>query len=70
MRIACGLTDDIQRCTFALSNTTNMFDMLLIDEQAHALLTLVGNDLLRRQCLVADRQFGHVDLATALLNQF
>ena len=68
--ITCGLTDHIQRGTLALGNLTYMFDMLLVDEQTHALLTLVGNDLLARQGLVADRQFGHVDLTTALLDEF
>ena len=46
-----------------------MVDVLLVDEQAHALLTLVGDDFLRRKCLVADRQLSHVDFAAALLNK-
>ena len=41
--------------------------MFFVDEQAHTLLALVGNNLLSRESLVADRQFGHVNLATALL---
>ena len=56
--VACGLADDIQRGTLALS-----------DEQSHALLALVGDDLLGRECLVADRQLGHVDLAAAVLDK-
>ena len=44
--IACGLSDYIQRSTLALGNLTYMFDVLLVDEQTHTLLTLVGNDLL------------------------
>ena len=44
--IASGLTNDIQRSTLALSNLTYMFDMLLVDEQTHTLLTLVGDNLL------------------------
>ena len=46
-----------------------MFDMLLVDEQSHTLLTLVSNDLLRAQSLVANRQFSHINLTTALLNK-
>ena len=44
--IAGGLTDHIQRGTLALGNLAYMLDMLFVDEQAHALLTLVGNDFL------------------------
>ena len=36
----------IQRRTFTLSNLTHVFDMFLVNEQTHALLTLVGNDFL------------------------
>ena len=36
----------IQRRTFTLGNLTHVFDVLLVNEQAHALLTLVGNDFL------------------------
>ena len=57
----------IQRSTLALCNTAYVVDVLLVDEQAHTLLALVGNNLLSRESLVADRQFGHVYLATALL---
>ena len=46
-----------------------MLKVLFVDEQSHALLALVGDDLLGRECLVADRQLGHVDLATAVLDK-
>ena len=46
-----------------------MLDVLLVDEQTHALLTLVCNDFLCREGLVADRQLAHVDLAATLLNE-
>ena len=36
----------IQRCTFTFSNLAHVFNVLLVNEQAHALLTLVGNDFL------------------------
>ena len=42
--IARGLTDYIKRSTLALGNLTHVVDVLLVDEQAHAFLTLVGND--------------------------
>ena len=43
--------------------------MLLVDEQTHTLLTLVGDDLLARKRLIADGQLGHIDLTTTLLNE-
>ena len=46
MSVARGFADHIQRGTLALGDTTYVFDMLLVDEQAHALLTLVGDNLL------------------------
>ena len=46
-----------------------MVDVLLVDEKTHALLTLVGNDFLGRQCLVADRQLSHINLTTTFLNK-
>ena len=36
--IACGLTDNIHRCTLTLSNLLHVVEMLLVNEQAHALL--------------------------------
>ena len=44
--VARGLADDIQRGTLALGYAAHMVDVLLVDEQSHALLTLVGNDFL------------------------
>ena len=69
MGIACGLSHNIQRCTLALCYAAHMLDVLLVDEQTHALLTLVCNDFLCREGLVADRQLAHVDLAATLLNE-
>ena len=68
--ITCRLTDDIHRGTLTLGNLLDMLDMFLVDEQAHTLLTLVGDNLFRGEGLVADRQLGHVNLTTALLYQF
>ena len=67
--IASGLTYYIQWSTLTLSNLTYMLDMLLVDKQAHTLLTLVSDYLLRTQSLIADRQLGHIDLTTALFNE-
>ena len=64
-----GLADDVQRGTLALGNLADMVNMFLVDEQTHALLTLVGNDLLAGEGLIADGQFRHVNLAATLLDQ-
>ena len=69
MGIAGGFTNYIQRSTLALGNLAHMVDVLLVDEKTHALLTLVGNDFLGRQCLVADRQLSHINLTTTFLNK-
>ena len=65
--IARGLADDIHRGTFTLSDLADVVDVLLVDEQAHALLTLVGNDLFAGERLVTNGQLGHVDLTATLL---
>ena len=67
MSVAGCLAHYIQRSTLALCDATYVVDVLLVDEQAHALLALVGDDFLCRQCLVSDRQLAHIYLATALL---
>ena len=54
---------------FAGSNLAHMFNMFFVNEQTHALLTFVCDNLLARQCLVAYRQLGHVNLTAALLNE-
>ena len=69
MGVAGGLADYIERGTLALGDTLHMLEMLLVDEQTHALLALVGDDFLGAEGLVADRQTGHVYLATTAFNQ-
>ena len=69
MGIARRLTHHIQRRTLTLCNLADMLDMLLVDQQSHALLALVSNDLLARERLVADGQLGHVNLTATLLNE-
>ena len=68
--IASGLTDYVQRGAFALSYLLYVLNMFLVNQQAHTLLTFVGNDFFARQRLVADRQFRHVYFTATLLNQF
>ena len=67
--VACGVTDNIERCTLAGCNLLHAVEVLLVDEQAHALLALVGDNLLGREGLVADGQLGHVNLTAAVLDQ-
>ena len=69
MGIASSLTNNIQWSTLALSNLTYMFYMFLVDEQSHTFLTLIGDNLFSRKGLVADRQLGHINLATTLLDK-
>ncbi len=67
--IARRLADDIERSTLTLGYPADMVYMFLVDEQAHALLALVGNDFLCRERLVADGQLRHIYLTTALFDQ-
>ena len=55
MGVAGGLAHHIQRGALALGYLAHMLDMLLVDEQAHTFLTLIGDDLLGGECLVANR---------------
>ena len=67
--VAGGLTYHIERSTLTLGNLAHMVDMFFLNEQSHSLLALVGDDFLRREGLVADRQLGHVDRTAAFLHQ-
>ena len=68
--IARGLAHDIQRSTLALGNLADVIDVFLLNQQAHALLTFVGDDFLAGERRVADGQLGHIDEAAALLHEF
>ncbi len=70
VRIASGLAHHIHRGTLALGDAAHLLDVLLVDEQSHALLALVGYYLLGAQCLVADGQLCHVDASATFLHQF
>ena len=67
--VASSLTHHVHRSTLTVGNLLNLADIFLVDEQAHALLALVGDDFLGAQGLVADRQLVHLDFATAVLYQ-
>ena len=70
MGIARSFSHHIHRCTLALGNLPHVVEVFFVDQQSHALLRLVGDDLLGTECLVANRQLGHVYLATAVFHEF
>ena len=67
--IASCLADNIHRGTLTLCNLLHMLKVFLVNEKSHALLRLVGNNLLCAQGLVTDWQFRHVYRASTLLDQ-
>ena len=67
--IARGLAHDVERRALALGNGAHVVEVLLLYEQPHALLALVGYYLLGRERGVADGQLRHVDEAAAVLHQ-
>ncbi len=67
--VARGVSDDIHRCTLAACNLAHVLNGVAVDEQSHALLTLVGYYLLARQRLVAYRQFVHFYQSATVLDQ-
>ena len=67
--VAGGLAYHIHRGALALGYLLHVLYVLLVDEQPHALLALVGYDFLGRQRLVADGQLRHVYLAAAFFHQ-
>ena len=67
--IAGGLSHYVERGTLTLGNAVDVVDVMLVDEQTHALLALVGNDFLGRESVVAYGQLVHVDESSAVLHQ-
>ena len=61
--VAGRFADDIHRSTLAVGNLFHVVEVLFVDENAHALLRLVGNYLLGAERLVAYWQLCHVDAA-------
>ena len=70
MGVASRLTDHIERSTLALGNLAHMVDVFFINEQAHAFLALIGNNLFAGERLVTDGQLRHINLTATLLDQF
>ena len=68
--VAGSLADHVERGPLAAGYLLDGVDMLFVNQQAHALLALVGNDFLGRERGVADRQAVHVDTAATRLHQF
>ena len=52
--VTCCLAHNIHGCPFAVSYLAYMLEVLLVDQESHSLLALVGNDFLGRESLVAD----------------
>ena len=65
-----GLTDHVERRTFALGNLAAEVDGFALDEEAHTLLRLVAGNLLGAQGGVAHRQFVHPDHTTRGVDEF
>ena len=68
--VARRLAHHIHRRPLAFGDLAHVFEVLLVDEQAHAFLRFVGNHFLGAQRRVADGQPVHVDAAAAVLHQF
>ena len=49
------------RSAFAFGYLTYVFDGFFLNQQTHALLTLIGYDFFGRHSLVTDRQLAHVE---------
>ena len=67
--VARGLAYHIHRGALALGNLLYVLNGLLLNQQTHALLALVGDNLFGREGFVADGQLAHVNQSAALLNQ-
>ncbi len=70
MRVSGSLADDVERCALPFGYLSDVVNIFLVDEEAHAFLALVGDDFLAGKRLVADGEFRHVDNAAAVLNEF
>ena len=65
-----SLADNVERSTLALGDGANPLDVLLFNNHTHALLRLVADDFLRRQCWVANWKSIDVDVAASSLHEF
>ena len=68
--IASGFTHHIERCALAFSNFAHLVDVFFFDEEAHALLALVGNDFFGRESGVSDGECAHIDSTATFFYEF
>ena len=68
--ITSGFTHHIERCALAFSNFAHLVDVFFFDEEAHALLALVGNDFFGRESGVSDGECAHVDSTATFFYEF
>ena len=64
--IAGCFANNIKRSALTFCYLAYVFDVLFVDEQAHAFLTFVGDDFLCRKGGVANGKFCHINKSTAL----
>ena len=69
LHVARRLTHHVHRRTLTVGDTFDQIDILILHQEAHALLALVADDLLVGQGRVTDRQLVHIDLTTRRLHQ-
>ena len=69
LHVARRLADHVERRPLAFGDTPQLVYVLLIDDEPHAFLRLVADDLLRAERRVADRQLVHVDPAARRLDE-
>ena len=69
LHVVGRLAYDVHRGALAVGDAFYPRHVLLLEQQAHALLALVADDLLGGERRVADRQLAHVDVAACRLNQ-
>ena len=63
--IASGFTHHIERCALTFGNFAHLVDIFFFDEEAHALLTLIGYDFFGREGGISDGECAHVDGSSA-----
>ena len=68
--IASGFTHHIERCALTFGNFAHLVDIFFFDEEAHALLTLVGNDFFGREGGISDGECAHVDGTATFFHEF
>ena len=67
--VAGRFAHHIHRGPFALRDAAYVVEVLLLDEEAHAFLALVGYDFFGREGGVAHGELAHVNQAAAFFHQ-